>query len=104
MVTTTEVVLDLSVLDALDFRAHDEQLAILECPSRFILVAGADQSGKSITAGAIFCIRLYKDMHFKTDKATGKSDPLLYWLVAADYPRTRREFDYIADHMIALFV
>lgn len=69
--------------------------AILFCEKRFILVAGGDQSGKSLGAGNFVAVR-----HFWVDPSkeaeVGKAK--LYWLVAADYQRTRREFGYISEN------
>ena len=67
----------------------EEQAAILRCRKRFKLVVGGGQAGKSLEASADFILHLFEDM-FKNPGV-----PLLYWLVAADYDRTKAEFGYI---------
>lgn len=68
------------------FEPHPEQLPILGSRKRFILVAGGEQAGKSL-CGAKYLL----GRHPETD------GPGLFWLVAADYERTRREFDYLVE-------
>ena len=74
----------------------EEQAAILRCRKRYKLVAGGEQSGKSYCASADFII------HFFEDRQARPGEPLLYWLVAADYDRTKAEFNYIADFLTRL--
>lgn len=80
----------------LHFSPTPEQAQILACNKRFILVAGGDQSGKSMVASKMFLIRESRDLQ------PGQKG--LYWLVAADYNRTRREFEYIVEDLTALGV
>ena len=68
-----------------------EQARIISCESRFILVAGGEQAGKSLVAS--------KKLLSWIPQTEG---PGLYWLVAADYERTRREFEYIAEDCVKL--
>lgn len=56
--------------------------------ARVRLVAGGERSGKSKSAAADLTSRLFE----------GK----LFWLTAADYERTRAEFDYIIEHLVKL--
>ena len=79
------------LFEKIGFSPTPEQKAILDCPKRFVLVAGGDQSGKSLTASKFLGIRIFQN-----------SKPGLYWLVAADYDRTKREFDYILDDFTKL--
>lgn len=74
----------------------EEQAAILRCRKRSKLVVGGGQSGKSMEAGADFIVHILED---RTKQPEGT---LLYWLLAADYERTRREFGYIADNLMAI--
>lgn len=74
----------------------EEQAAILRCRKRFKLVVGGGQSGKSYQAAADFHLHIFED-RVKQPEGT-----LLYWLLAADYERTRREFGYIADNLMAM--
>ncbi len=73
----------------------EEQARILRCRKRFKLVVGGDQSGKSLEASKDWLI------HFMEDSVK-YSEMLLYWLVAADYERTRAEFQYIAEDLLKL--
>jgi hypothetical protein len=74
----------------------EEQAKILRSDKRFKLVAGGEQSGKSFLASKDFLLKWAKDL----DRFPG--EPLLYWLVAADYDRTKREFQYIAADLEAM--
>ena len=65
---------------------------ILDCSKRFILVVGGEQGGKSMVASKYLLQRA-----FEVD------DDALFWLVAADYDRTRPEFDYLVEDFISLF-
>ncbi len=63
------------------FFPTEEQRVILDSPCRFNLVAGGEQAGKSLVASKYLLSR------FADTEERG-----LYWLVAADYERTRAEF------------
>ena len=73
------------------FIPTDEQRVILESDRRFTLVAGGEQAGKSMIASKFLLKRV-----FETE---GKG---LYWLVAADYGRTRAEFEYLIEDFARL--
>jgi len=75
----------------LRYAPTDAQRTILDSRRRFLLVAGGEQAGKSLTAAKIMVCRLLLD-----------SPGGLYWLVAADYDRTRAEFDYLTADFGAL--
>jgi len=75
----------------------EEQARILRMRKRFKLVVGGDQSGKSLEASKDWGIHLLEDM-----ARWGPDEPLLYWLVAADYERTRAEFQYIVEDLSKL--
>lgn len=62
-----------------------KQWPIINCDKRDILVAGGERGGKSKTAAIKGLIEITAE------------DPDLYWLVAADYERTRAEFDYLIE-------
>ena len=70
----------------LDFDPTEKQRPIVECRKRFILVAGGEQAGKSMIASKYLVSRFLET-----------EEPGLYWLVAADYERTRAEFDYLVQ-------
>ena len=54
--------------------------------TRFFVVAGGEQGGKSVTASK-FLLQEFPDL----------PSPFLCWLVASDYEGTRAEFEYIKD-------
>ena len=74
------------LFDTIGFNPTDEQRIILDSPYRFNLVAGGEQAGKSLIASKYLVGR------FAETKDRG-----LYWLVAADYERTRAEFEYLVQ-------
>ncbi|MHA2063431.1 MAG: hypothetical protein ACXABY_03520 [Candidatus Thorarchaeota archaeon] len=78
------------VFKQLDYRPTPAQWEVHESTSRTRLVAGGERSGKSTSAAKDLLGRFYE----------GK----LYWLVAADYERTRAEYDYICDGLAKLGV
>lgn len=75
----------------LGYEPNPAQRAILDCPARFVLVAGGAQAGKSLTASKFLLKRMLDD-----------GERALYWLVAADYERTRAEFTYLLEDFIKL--
>ena len=74
-----------------NFTPTDEQRVILESDRRFTLVAGGEQAGKSMIASKFLLKRI-----FETE---GKG---VYWLVAADYGRTRAEYEYLIEDFAKL--
>ena len=92
MVTTTHKnLLTEYLFDKVEFNPTPEQRVILESRNRFNLVAGGEQAGKSYIASKYLLSRL-----FETD------GPGLFWLVAADYERTRAEFEYLVQDFATL--
>ena len=87
--TVTDVVSYL--YDKVGFNPTPAQMPIVECRKRFILVAGGEQAGKSMMASKYLLARMMEI-----------NDEGLYWLVAADYERTRAEFEYLIDDFSAL--
>ena len=77
-----------------------QQLEILASTSRFTLVTGGEQSGKSTLASKKFIKELPNDMD--KAEANGWAFPLVYWLVAPTYDKTKKEFQYIKDDLAAL--
>jgi hypothetical protein len=71
----------------------EEQRVILNSKYRFNLVAGGEQAGKSLVASKYLLGKFAE-----TDRAG------LYWLVAADYERTRAEFEYLVQDFATLGV
>jgi hypothetical protein len=69
------------------------QANILRSGKRFTLVAGGEQAGKSMVASKYLVSRFLEN-----------EEPGLYWLVAADYERTRAEFDYLVEDFASLGV
>ena len=72
------------LFDKVGFYPTAEQSFILDSGYRFNLVAGGEQAGKSLVASKYLLSR------FADTDERG-----LYWLVAADYERTRAEFEYL---------
>ena len=72
--------------DKVGFVPTREQAVILNSQHRFNLVAGGEQAGKSMIASKYLLARFLETQ--------GKG---LFWLVAADYERTRAEFTYLAE-------
>jgi len=76
----------------LDFRPEPKQMVILESQVRFKLVSGGEQAGKSLIAAKELVVR----------HIDGGMEKKLYWLVAADYERTRAEFEYLVQDFTRL--
>ena len=72
--TTTSPKLRDYLYEKVGFEPTNEQVAILESPYRFNLVAGGEQAGKSMVASKYLLGRFMET-----------EGPGLYWLVAADY-------------------
>ena len=83
------------VFNHIGFNPTKEQQVIIDSPYRFNLVAGGEQAGKSMIASKYL---LYQ--YFLHDEETYGAG--LYWLVAADYERTRAEFEYLRDNFTEL--
>jgi len=79
------------VFEIVGFDPTDEQSQILNSGKRFILVAGGEQAGKSMVASKFLLHKFLED-----------DSPGLYWLVAADYERTRAEFEYLSEDFAKL--
>jgi len=79
------------IFSKLDFLPTPFQASILNSRKRFTIVAGGEQAGKSMVASKYLMSR------FLETEEHG-----LYWLVAADYERTRAEFDYLAQDFASL--
>ena len=69
-----------------DFSPTNLQRPILASRKRFVLVAGGEQAGKSMVASKYLLSRFLEN-----------EEPALFWLVAADYERTRAEFEYLVQ-------
>ena len=74
------------IYELVGFDPTELQIDILDSDKRFILVAGGEQAGKSMVASKFLLARFMR-----------APSPGLYWLVAADYERTRAEFEYLAE-------
>jgi hypothetical protein len=79
------------LFEKVGFAPTNEQKTILESPYRYNLIAGGEQAGKSLIASKYLLGR------FAETEERG-----LYWLVAADYERTRAEFEYLLQDFSAL--
>ena len=81
------------IWNKVDFEPTELQKPILYSDKRYILVAGGEQAGKSMIASKYLLSRI-----FETEGAG------LYWLVAADYERTRAEYEYLVQDFATLGV
>ena len=79
------------IYDKIGFSPTTLQSPILNSRKRFTLVAGGEQAGKSMVASKYLISR------FLENEGEG-----LYWLVAADYERTRAEFEYLVQDFATL--
>ena len=77
--------------EKVNFHPTRHQKDILDSAYRFTLVAGGEQAGKSMIASKYLLAR--------SMETEGKG---LYWLVAADYERTRAEFEYLVEDFATL--
>lgn len=91
-----------AIMDLVGHEPFPEQIPILACMKRFMEVAGGEQGGKSYTAADKWLLQYTEDLNRHPGFGDGDNEPLLYWLVAADYNRTRREFDYITTNLMKL--
>lgn len=89
--TTTATKLRDYLYEKVGFEPTEEQRGILDSPYRFNLVAGGEQAGKSMVASKYLLGRFME-----------VEGPGLYWLVAADYERTRAEFEYLVQDFATL--
>ena len=58
---------------------------------------GGEQAGKSFISVVDFVVHLFEGA--EKYPAWGTGEPLLYWLVAADYDRTKAEFGFITEFL-----
>jgi len=79
------------LFEKVGFNPTKEQEVILRSRFRFNLVAGGEQAGKSLVASKYLLSRF-----------TETEERGLYWLVAADYERTRAEFEYLLQDFSSL--
>jgi hypothetical protein len=61
-------------------------MPVIRSTKRNILVAGGARAGKSVTLSAKAYLKIMEE------------ENELFWLLAADYARTRAEFDYLTDY------
>jgi len=88
------------LFDAVDFVPTQPQSEILAADKRFVLVTGGEQAGKSMMASKFL---LYRWLDVATQIEKGEIEgPGLFWLVAADYERTRAEFQYLVQDFASL--
>ena len=85
------------LFDKMGFIPSLEQNDIINDPSRYKLVAGGVRAGKSRLASVYLVHKILES--FANDTAKPGD---VYWLVAADYERTRAEFSYISQDLAKL--
>jgi len=79
------------------------QPAIMRSKAKYIAVTGGEQGGKSRVAASKFQVEWALDQGRRPERGDGVGDPHLYWLVAAAYGETQKEFEYILDDLYTLF-
>ena len=79
------------VFEKVGYKPTEAQEPIVYSDKRFVLVAGGEQAGKSLVASK-----------FLLSKWTETKGPALFWLVAADYERSRAEVMYLVDDFATL--
>lgn len=79
-----------AIFDQLGFVPTLRQEEIVYSAYRFILVSGGERGGKSYVSVMTALLRILE------------AGPGLYWLIAADYERTRAEFDYFIEAFVKL--
>mgnify|MGYP003114532564 FL=1 len=82
-----------ALFGAIGYTPTAAQLDILNDEARFKLVAGGVRAGKSNLGAMYMFEKIMAKIVEDPDAASGS----VYWLVAADYERTRGEFDYLGD-------
>ena len=82
-----------ALFSAIGYTPTAAQLDILNDDARFKLVAGGVRAGKSNLGAMYMFEKIMAKIVEDPDAASGS----VYWLVAADYERTRGEFDYLGD-------
>ena len=75
-----------TLYDTVGYKPTPAQEQVVSSRKRYIVVAGGEQAGKSVVAAKYLLARFAET-----------EDPGLYWLVAADYERTRAEFEYLVE-------
>jgi hypothetical protein len=79
------------------------QPAIIDAIAKYILIVGGEQGGKSLILAMRFLKNWVIDRVKHPKFGDGMGPPLLYWLIAASYGETIKEFTYIADALIEIF-
>lgn len=87
-----------ALFEHIGFTPTEQQKPILTSDKRNILICGGERAGKSMISAKFWLKRWNPD---SADHWDGQH-PLLYWLVAADYERTRPEFNYIVEDLTAI--
>ena len=75
-----------TLYETVGYKPTPAQEEVVSSRKRYIVVAGGEQAGKSVVAAKYLLARFAET-----------EDPGLYWLVAADYERTRAEFEYLVE-------
>ncbi len=81
------------------------QQSILDNLTRFILISGGDRGGKSFFLSAWLLFQMIEDLiRLKLGLIDMPQDKILtYWLVAASYDRTDKEFEYLEAALRKLY-
>src|SRR3990167_5009178 len=97
-----------AICERLDWRFTQPQWDALSHPTRFVIYSGGERGGKSDFASKWLTCRIVEVIERVTlsgeaAKATPGKVLAIFWLVAADYERTRQEFLYLSENLLRLY-
>jgi len=78
-----------------DITLSPEQTDVAFKTARLLLIGGGEGAGKSYLAAVYACARIITDIGLYAHR----EEPLLYWIVGADFEDARKEFDYLIEFM-----
>lgn len=79
------------------------QWEILENPNRFTLISGGERGGKSEFLARWMYLKVQETLVRQVASKQKITRPAIFWLVAADYERTRVEFVYLQDFLLRTY-
>jgi hypothetical protein len=95
-----------ALLDKIGFKpTGPEQTAFLASDHRMKAGSGGDQSGKSTCASCDAFLGLPGDLHKCEQElqSSGRTEGVIWWLVGRKYENTRKEFQYIGEHLYKFY-
>jgi hypothetical protein len=91
------------IFDQIEFTPTDGQVPFLEAGEHLLQLTGGMQGGKSKSAAAKATALYPTILAANPTDGDGKGPPILIWLIGESYDETAKEFEYLADHLTALF-